>query len=88
MYDTSSDRTYASFSKKFVKAIGTIDMAEHKELTHDLETANTELLEVMANIKQVSRKERQIRGRISELKLEQAGFTDLLQNDDLLKLIN
>ncbi len=36
----------------------------------------------------MSRKERQIRGRISEKRLEEAGLTNFLQSDEMLQLIH
>jgi hypothetical protein len=58
-----------------------------ENLDRELEQYNAELLEVLAQIKAVGRKERQIRGRISEMKLEQAGCEALLNNADLLRLV-
>jgi hypothetical protein len=44
-------------------------------------------MEVLTLIKSVSRKERQIRGKISEMKLEQSGFADLMNNTEILQLV-
>ncbi len=52
-----------------------------------LEGLNAELLEVMSAIKGVSRKERQVKGKISGMKLEAGGFADLLNSPDLLALV-
>ncbi len=52
-----------------------------------LEGLNAELLEVMGSIKGVSRKERQVKGKISGMKLEAGGFADLLNSPDLLALV-
>jgi hypothetical protein len=68
-------------------AISDADMATHKDLTDKLEAFNVELVEVMNLIKQVGRKERQIRGRISEMKLQQSGMSELVNNPELIKLV-
>lgn len=69
------------------KPMSQIDIDEHQRLIAELERLNGELMEVMNLIKSVGRKERQIRGRIAELKLEQAGMSDLLINPELTGLI-
>lgn len=87
VYDNSSDRDYPSFSKTFMFDIvkDTVDL--NNSLKIELETLSAELMEVMGQIKSVSRKERQIRGKISEMKLEQSGFADLLSNPEMLQLV-
>lgn len=87
MWDKSNERSYASHTKTIMRPLNQIDIDEHQRLNTELEQANAELLVVLGQIKDVSRKERQVRGRIAELKLEQAGKTDLLSNPDLQKLI-
>jgi hypothetical protein len=87
VFDNSSDSKYPSFSKTFTTKISKQDIDHHTELENDLESVNGELMEVMSLIKSVSRKERQIRGRISEMKLEQSGFSDLINNPEMVKLI-
>ena len=57
------------------------------ELEKDIEKVSAELLSVMTDIKSVSRKERQIRGKLSEMKLAESGFSELLGNPELLKLV-
>lgn len=87
LFDNSSDRDYPAFSKTFTTKLSKQDVDRHTELENDLESVNGELMEVMSLIKSVSRKERQIRGRISEMKLEQSGFSDLINNPEMVKLI-
>lgn len=67
--------------------ISTTTLKRHTELDTELTGLNDSLLEVMGLIKSVSRKERQVRGRISELKLQEAGFEELLESEEMLKLI-
>lgn len=64
-----------------------VDIDGHQRLNAELDRLAGERLEVMNLIKSVGRKERQIRGRIAELKLEQAGMSDLLINPELTGLI-
>jgi len=75
------------FHKHIYVKIPAARVKEKQELDQDIDRLNGELMEVMSNIKAVSRKERQIRGRISEMKLEKAGHQDLLGNAELIKLI-
>jgi len=59
----------------------------HKEMTEQLTTLQGELLEVNNDLKTVSRKEREIRGRLAEIKMGEEGMADLVNNDQLLQLI-
>lgn len=86
MYDKSDKDNHSVYTKNIKLPMLATDIADHKSMVEELEQLNAELLEVMTNIKSVSRKERQIRGRISEMKLEKAGHSDLLSNPELLKL--
>lgn len=88
IYDASSDRTYPVHTKSISLPINAMTITERKELQGELDTANAELLEVMGLIKTVGRKERQVRGKIAEMKLEQAGQNELLANGELVKLIS
>jgi len=53
----------------------------------ELEGLNAELLETMSAIKGVSRKERQVKGKISGMKLDAGGHGALLNSPDLLALV-
>lgn len=81
------DQRDTSMNKIVLVPISQVDRDEHDRLTALQEQLNAELLSVMTEIKQISRKERQIRGRIAEMKLEQSGQADLLNHPDLIKLI-
>jgi hypothetical protein len=87
VFDNSSDSDYASFSKTFLTDIPAEDVALNKSMKVELEGLNAELMEVMGLIKTVSRKERQIRGKIAEMKLEQSGMSEMLANPEMLKLV-
>jgi hypothetical protein len=52
-----------------------------------LKEAEQQLTETLMSLKQVSQKERQIRGKIAEQSLEQAGMSELLNNPELAKLV-
>ncbi len=62
------------------------DVKRKEKIDADIANLSTELVEVMNQIKSVGRKERQIRGKISELKLAESGHLELLNNPELLKL--
>ncbi len=87
MHDSSAKRDGAVYTKTIVKAIPSKIIKQREDVNKALEEKNAELLEVMTLIKSVSRKERQIRGRISEMKLAESGFSGLLDNPDMLKLV-
>ncbi len=85
--DKSGDRYHSSMNKTFKFDISKADVKLHKDNKDELESLGNELTEVMGLIKSVSRKERQVRGRISSLKLKDAGYEDLLNDTDILKLV-
>lgn len=87
MHDSSAKRDGAVYTKTIVKPIPSKIIKQREEVKQALEEKNAELLEVMTLIKSVSRKERQIRGRISEMKLAESGFSGLLDNPEMLKLV-
>ena len=62
-------------------------LATHTKVKSEIESHTQELLGVMSDIKSVSRKERQVRGKISEMKLKESGFDNLLEHPDMLELI-
>lgn len=76
-----------SFNKIFLIDIPETDVSKKKSLDDELSERTTDLQEVLQLIKSVSRKERQIKGRISKMKLDQAGYGELLENAELLQLI-
>lgn len=62
-------------------------LLSYKELTEEIELLSGELMEVLSLIKSVSRKERQIRGKVSEMKLKESGYDNLLGNQEIMKLV-
>ena len=87
MFDRSNDRQHASYTKRIQQAISADVVSKREEAQSQLATLNSELMEVMGLIKSVSRKERQIRGRISEMKLAESGMAELLNNSEMLQLV-
>lgn len=82
-----TNRYSHSFTKNVKLAILDGDVKKHTDLDDTLENLKTDLAEVMGLIKAVSRKERQVRGRISEMKLQESGFAGLLDSPELTKLV-
>jgi uncharacterized protein YdcH (DUF465 family) len=86
--DADNSSSYrGSISKTITVTTSKEEVKLHSSLTTEQEDLNGQLLEVMGQIKSVSRKERQIRGRISEMKLKESGFDNLLESSEMLSLI-
>ena len=60
---------------------------KRKKAQSKLGTLRSELSEILVSLKSVTRKERQVRGRIALRKLEDSGYSDLMQDKDLIKLV-
>lgn len=60
---------------------------QYKKLTEELEALRKDLSEVLVNLKSVTRKERQVRGRIAIRKLEDSGYSNLMQDAELIQLV-
>lgn len=87
--ESLDSRSYynSGFTQTINLDISDSDVESHTELTETLERLNGEMMEVMSLIKGISRKERQVRGKIASMKLEESGYGDLLENDEMMKLI-
>lgn len=85
--DDKNGGYYSSLSKDIEVPINKEDKKEHSSLSDKLDEINSELVEVLALIKSVGRKERQIRGKISEIKLQESGLSELVDNKELISLI-
>jgi len=59
----------------------------HAKLTLELNELRAALSEVLVSLKSVARKERQVRGRIAVRKLEDSGYSNLLEDSELAKLV-
>jgi hypothetical protein len=78
---------YSQVGNEIYEPLSSVTVETHDNLSHELSQLNDDLMEVLTLIKSVSRKERQIRGKISEMKLEQSGFADLMNNTEILQLV-
>lgn len=76
-----------SWTKTKLVAMSAAMVDQHNALELAVKSLEGELLETMTLIKSVSRKERELRGRISEMQLNQAGFGELINNEALTSLI-
>ena len=85
--DSDGDRYDRSMNKRITTKILKTDENIHTALLSDLSGLSGELTEVLSLIKSVSRKERQVRGRISARKLEESGYEGLLNDKEMLKLV-
>ena len=74
-------------SRRYIAKLTAKDVKRNKTLNEEIDVLNKELQTILAKIKDVSRKERQVRGEISRRKLENAGMDSLLGNKEMLKLI-
>lgn len=61
---------------------------EYNDYKERIRVMNDELMVVHQDIKSVSRKERQIRGHLAEVKLKENGLEDMLTNPEMLQLIS
>lgn len=75
----------ASFTE--VLALPPSVSAKRAELMADVETAEANVLETNGLLKQIGTRERAIRGRIAEMQLTQAGFSELLNDESIARLI-
>jgi len=78
-YDRDRVVDYIEISEEEVKM--------RQSIKTELENLNRELQSVMEQIRDVGRKERQIRAKISASKLEQSGFAELVNDPELMKLV-
>lgn len=86
--DIDSERRYANtLDKDIHKKIAKTDENIHTALLIELKELSGELTEILTLIKSVSRKERQVRGRLSEKKLKASGFKGLLNDSEMLALV-
>jgi len=80
-------RNYSSLNQRIEFVINNQDSKKLFKLKNEVDNLRVELLSVMNLIKDISRKERKIRSKISEMKLKESGFETLLESKEMLKLI-
>jgi len=83
----SSETSSNQIRKVFDHQVGEADVERHNNFESQLAELNSSLSEILVKIKGIGRKERQVRGRISEMKLQQAGFEDLINHPELVQLV-
>lgn len=69
------------------ESISQLHLKQYREWNARLDEVRGDLAKTATAIGDMSRKERQVKARISELRLEEAGLTDFLQDKEMLKLI-
>jgi hypothetical protein len=80
--------TYTSGSFYGQMTIGSTSIVEYREAMAAKSRISAILAEINNSLRDVSRKERAIRGKIAEQKLTSMGMTDLLNNPQLLQLVD
>lgn len=69
------------------KPIPAAMVKREKKIQDALKDLRAELSEVLVNLKSVTRKERQVRGKIAMRKLETSGYESLMADPELLQLV-
>lgn len=76
-----------SLAFKERKKIPATQVKAYEKTTKELDALRSDLSEVLVALKSVSRKERQVRGRIAIRKLEDSGYASLMQDEELVRLV-
>jgi hypothetical protein len=84
---SKSQRYNNSITLSKSKAIPAAQVKAYERITKELESLRSDLSEVLVALKSVTRKERQVRGRIAMRKLEDSGYASLMNDDELVKLV-
>lgn len=75
------------FSKSFSSAISKAHIKLREAILKESAILTSQLSVILAKIGDMSRKERQVKARISEMRLEEQGLTEFLQDKEMLMLI-
>ena len=75
------------FKRTYRKPIPKADLNKHEKQLEKLQVFKDELSKTLSNITDMSRKERQVKARISEQRLQEQGLESFLQDKEMLKLI-
>ena len=84
----ADSRPERQFSKAVYSPINKADITKHEKIFVELHEHTHELTKVLSQLGDMTRKERQIKARISELRLEEQGLTDFLSDDKIMALIS
>lgn len=82
-----TDKTSTGFSRTYSIAILKVHLESYKDINKMIADDSNELKNIALQISDMSRKERQIKARISEVRLEEQGLTDFLNDKAILQLI-
>jgi len=85
--EDGGERYHGSLNITKKVEIGKEKIKEYKKLNEEIEVNRKKLEEVMGEIRNISRKERKIKGIISEKKLVEEGFDELLNDEDIKKVL-
>lgn len=83
----NSSRWSNSISINKSKKIPAKFINRHDKIVKQLDALRADLSEVLVNLKSVTRKERQVRGRIALRKLEDSGYASLMADPELIQLV-
>lgn len=82
----SRDR-HTGFEKTYTQAISAKDLKSHAKMNQELQDTSARLQSIVGQIGDMSRVERQVKARISEMRLEEQGLTGFLADPAMQKLI-
>ena len=84
--DTTKRDNTTGFSKSFSLPINTVHIEARGKMLADIEQTQNDLKTIISAISNMSRKERQVKARISEIRLKEAGI-NLAEDEELAQLI-
>lgn len=77
-----------NFSKRFTSPISVKNIRLRDAVLKEVGEATSQLAVIISKIGDMSRKERQVKARISEMRLQEQGLEGFLQDKEMLKLIH
>lgn len=83
----NNDRYGNTITIRKVKKIKKSTITQHEKLADACDDLRSQLSEVLVSLKSITRKERQVRGRIAVRKLEDSGYANLMQDQELAALV-
>lgn len=84
--DTTKRDDTTGFSKSFSLPINKVHIEAREKMLADIEQTQDDLKTIVSAISNMSRKERQVKARISEIRLKEAGI-NLAEDEELAQLI-
>lgn len=85
--DTPKRDRYSNFNKTFTKPVPKADITTHNSLITKMEKIQAQLSNILNQITDMSRKERQVKARISERRLKEQGLEHFIKSPEMLELI-